>query len=679
MSTLITVIEVFTKGFNPDGTTFLETLYFSSHPYRPPLGPPPGGGADIDPAFIPVILTSPLKAFSMGCVVWDSRPLQTLGDLELINANGKLDYLLTRDSKDLEANYFQGYADADFNTFIKVASLIQNRFTSSAQDRIKLSFVDRLAKLEGSIPMDTYSTNIPNVNLRGAPVPKVWGSVLSVKLEAYDKPNEIFTATDESSLNGIPSVYANGVLIPEGVGASTYAEVAITGGYLGLDFVSNTVSQAITMDAEQYSNNSYENLISNVIGAYSIDMDEDNLAQFEVDNPYSLGVSITAPTPGREVLDYLVQSVNAWYFQDNLGLIKLGQLKEPQGNPKVFISLLNSKGDFIKTSDEAKGLRSSLAYQKNWYPMEDTQIAANVPDATRDLLLADHRGAHTNAGLEYQVNPFYDFANSAEALDTSLSVQAEALEALRLHVCLFTSRRWFYSTTAIIDATEISTLEPGDVLALSQEDYNLTDPYDIDIHGQPLADLSWLQFYVSQLAETPGDSDPLYTGYDEGYSLFRILSNPWRTLIYPYNITPDTVLEFDINCQTGTNFFGTSIECEALCIGVCTVAQPLANAELATVYQVHGTSTLGDQTYNGNYVNNSGWKRYKIPIGKQFEGEYGFIRIISKLTGFDIFTKTQDTEIRNLRLREDGFIPVILIGAEFNLGGNKAKLTTWGA
>ena len=105
-----------------------------------------------------------------------------------------------------------------------------------------------------------------------------------------------------------------------------------------------------------------------------------------------------------------------------------------------------------------------------------------------------------------------------------------------------------------------------------------------------------------------------YPGQDNYYDAFvtntsipqiKIWGNSWKQIDHSYNITPNTVLEFEFN----------SNKQEAEINGIGFIKSGQSSMPSSQFWQVSGTQSYGNQQYH-DYVNGSGFKLYTIPIGQ---------------------------------------------------------------
>lgn len=118
--------------------------------------------------------------------------------------------------------------------------------------------------------------------------------------------------------------------------------------------------------------------------------------------------------------------------------------------------------------------------------------------------------------------------------------------------------------------------------------------------GHGTQDLEHTSYFVK------GDASPL-----QGGDKLKILGNSWKKIFYNYNVTANTVLEFEFH----------SNEQEPEISGIGFVLSGETSVRLNThMWQIHGTQTnFGIQDYH-NYTGTAK-KSYSIPIGQYFTGQ----------------------------------------------------------
>lgn len=124
----------------------------------------------------------------------------------------------------------------------------------------------------------------------------------------------------------------------------------------------------------------------------------------------------------------------------------------------------------------------------------------------------------------------------------------------------------------------------------------------------------------------------------DGGATLQLSGNVWRKINLPYNVTADTVLEFD---------FRSSSEGEIHSIGF--------DKDLSIdfggprTFKVHGTQSWGITAFD-NYVP-SGWQRYTIPVGQFLTGNFQYLTFGMD---HDVANPTGESFFSNVRIYEAG-------------------------
>ncbi|WP_395373560.1 zinc-dependent metalloprotease family protein [Marinicella sp. W31] len=103
-----------------------------------------------------------------------------------------------------------------------------------------------------------------------------------------------------------------------------------------------------------------------------------------------------------------------------------------------------------------------------------------------------------------------------------------------------------------------------------------------------------------------------------GGTVLKLLGNSWKKVAYDYNVTANTVLEFD--------FKSTHQEAEIIGVGVIMSDGSGGNFS-QRFWQIHGTQTYGKQNYN-NYSGNQ-TVTYTIPIGETLTGQISHLVFVA--------------------------------------------------
>ncbi|TDR23479.1 hypothetical protein [Marinicella litoralis] len=102
-------------------------------------------------------------------------------------------------------------------------------------------------------------------------------------------------------------------------------------------------------------------------------------------------------------------------------------------------------------------------------------------------------------------------------------------------------------------------------------------------------------------------------------NVLKFFGNSWKKVPMNYTVTPNTILEFD--------FKSTHQEPEITGIGF--ILQGQNNMSFNRFWQIFGTDINHGNQSHRNYVNQSGFKSYRISIGEVFTGQISHIVFIS--------------------------------------------------
>ncbi len=131
------------------------------------------------------------------------------------------------------------------------------------------------------------------------------------------------------------------------------------------------------------------------------------------------------------------------------------------------------------------------------------------------------------------------------------------------------------------------------------------------------------------------DKNPLITIAEDGSEL-ELEGNGWKKVALDYNITGNTILEFE---------FRSTAEGEVQGIGFDTDDKLSGDR----FFKLYGTQNWGITNYE-DYSAGAHWKSYQIPVGQFFTGEMDFLTFGNN---HDVRNPTASSEFRNLRLYED--------------------------
>ncbi|MCP4254080.1 MAG: hypothetical protein GY775_11865, partial [Candidatus Scalindua sp.] len=140
----------------------------------------------------------------------------------------------------------------------------------------------------------------------------------------------------------------------------------------------------------------------------------------------------------------------------------------------------------------------------------------------------------------------------------------------------------------------------------------------------------------TQSYDSSQDLGPQVLSVEDGGATLRVTGNAWKSIDFTYNITLDTVLEFD---------FQSSDEGEIQGIGFDTNNQAI---DVNKIFRLHGTQNWGINAFN-NYAGET-LKHYIIPVGHYFTGN---MQYMSFANDHDVVNSTAESVFSNIRVYEN--------------------------
>ncbi len=122
---------------------------------------------------------------------------------------------------------------------------------------------------------------------------------------------------------------------------------------------------------------------------------------------------------------------------------------------------------------------------------------------------------------------------------------------------------------------------------------------------------------------------------DAGATL-HLVGNRWKAIDLPYNVTTDTVLEFDFKSTRQGEIHG---------IGLDNDLTPSPDR----VFQLYGTQGYGLDAFKNYSGSAPGWKHYAIPVGRFFQGPAAYLTFVMDN---DVNNSSADAFFKNVRVYE---------------------------
>jgi Ca2+-binding RTX toxin-like protein len=118
-------------------------------------------------------------------------------------------------------------------------------------------------------------------------------------------------------------------------------------------------------------------------------------------------------------------------------------------------------------------------------------------------------------------------------------------------------------------------------------------------------------------------------------TVLHISGNGWKKIEFPYDVTPDTILEFDFRSDAPGEIHGIGFDTDD-------------NLSENTIFKLFGTQTWGIRSYD-NYDTADEWTHYRIRVGDHFQGRFEHLVFAND---HDVASPTAESLFRNLQVYE---------------------------
>lgn len=166
----------------------------------------------------------------------------------------------------------------------------------------------------------------------------------------------------------------------------------------------------------------------------------------------------------------------------------------------------------------------------------------------------------------------------------------------------------------------------------SNEETEFCLPTAGDEDGSDCMDIDFEEYDVASFG---GPQDGGYHQFLGDGEVLRIYNNAWKAIEMEYEVTANTVLEFD---------FGSTIQGEIHGIGFDDNNSISANR----TFRLFGTQNWGMGNFD-NYPGNSTWKHYTIPVGEFYTGQFDRLFFVAD---HDRWPRNGNSFFRNIKIYE---------------------------
>ena len=167
------------------------------------------------------------------------------------------------------------------------------------------------------------------------------------------------------------------------------------------------------------------------------------------------------------------------------------------------------------------------------------------------------------------------------------------------------------------------------------------DNVDLDGNGTPDAcdvsdDCPAIDFTADAPATYGGSQDQGTVAVQDGGATIELNSNAWKMITVNYNVTANTVVEFDFKSSQIGEIHGVGFD---------------DNTSISSNYtfKVYGTQNWGNSTFN-TYSGTGTYEHFVIPIGQFYTGQFPYFFFV---TDHDASPQNGNSFFSNLRIYED--------------------------
>lgn len=183
------------------------------------------GSTDIHPRLAGI----PEYSYEVGLWIWQTQTVSGVGNAEIVNTDGWLDWLQDAIVRDKPARLLVGNSNQPFNTFTVEAQLVVDFLGTGQANRIIVVFASTDALLQQTWQSDFYLTGTPNARIIGQPVPVSLGHVYQVPA-ILETPNTLAYAVHTVAPAEVIEVQSNGnpALVSQWDAAGRGFEMSVT-------------------------------------------------------------------------------------------------------------------------------------------------------------------------------------------------------------------------------------------------------------------------------------------------------------------------------------------------------------------------------------------------------------------------------------------------------------------
>lgn len=412
------------------------------------------------------------------------------GDLELINNDGGLDYLLNYSFSGRRITIRLGTLQANGLTrtwtTILVGSMEQCELS---WQRVNVRIRDRQLDIAKPLQQTRYAGGnvLPaglegnDNDLKGKPKPLVYGKVFNIQPPCVNTSRLIYQLHTGGQVVSVDAVYDRGVQMTAGAAYSSQADMEANTPTAGQYRVWNDATLGtfirlgtnptgtITADVTQGASRTVGQLFLAILaraGIATSDILTADVTALDAAVNYEVGVfaGVDREYTALELLDELCASVGAWYGTDAIGRFRIGRIEVPVGTSLGTLTTQEIvRIERVASRDAGVGVpawKVKLGYQKVYTVQGD--LEATVSAARKALVAEEYRREESfdeNVKLANSLSPELEFA-------TVLTTKANAAAEASRRLAIYKERRDVYNVTVRVTSSLASVLDLGNIITL---------------------------------------------------------------------------------------------------------------------------------------------------------------------------------------------------------------------
>ena len=183
---------------------------------------------------------------------------------------------------------------------------------------------------------------------------------------------------------------------------------------------------------------------------------------------------------------------------------------------------------------------------------------------------------------------------------------------------------------------QIITTDPQPLFAYAGPDIDVTEGDQVALTATA-GNVSPVDFSQLEVESYGGSQDAAATVAVEGDGeVLHIAGNGWKAIDFPYEVTENTILEFEFRSDAEGEIHGIGFDNDN-------------NLSPETTFKLYGTQAWGKSEFD-DYDSADGWKHYRIRVGDYFTGEFDQLVFAND---HDVAHASGESLFKNLRVYED--------------------------